>query len=70
MKQNNDYSMIFAGARCYYYCKLANAHSTIRWTKKNGLHNTWDFISAVADHLTAYNELWPLDFFKRMREFN
>lgn len=69
MKYNREYKDIFAGVRCALGKELEEAFKFMSHGVKMGYQHGWSYIAVVANDLTAYNELCPLDFFVRIRNF-
>lgn len=69
MKKTNEYNSIFAGARLYLLEELNKASNSMSCGVENGHEHSWLYITSVADDLTAYNELSPLSFFVKLRNF-
>lgn len=64
-----DYNDIFATTRDTLNDELTQAHKLIRHSINIGHHLSWCYIETAADTLTAYNELWPFDFFVKLKDF-
>lgn len=63
MKYSNNYNEIFSLARYEIRRSLQHDYCHIRDCNKVGVHVSIHTISFVADNLTAYNELLPVQMF-------
>lgn len=63
MKYSDNYKDIFSAARYAIKSTLLHQYNHIRECNKEGVHVSIFTISYIADNLTAYNELLPIQSF-------
>lgn len=63
MKYSDNYNEIFSLTRSAIRSSLQYDYCHIRDCNKEGVHVSMNTISFVADNLTAYNELLPVQMF-------
>lgn len=69
MKYSLNYLDIFASQRNVLNDDLTEFYRFISMGKNNGHTHSWEYLSVVANCLTAYNELSRFDFFVKMNLF-
>lgn len=69
MKYNSTYKDIFISARCALDEDLKSEAQFMNSAIESGHKCSWSFIAIVANDLTAYNEISPLDFFVKLKNF-
>ena len=69
MKYSLNYFDIFASQRSALDDKLTEFYRFISMGKNNGHTHSWEYLSLVADYLTAYNELSRLCIFIKISLF-
>lgn len=63
MKYSDNYNEIFSLTRAAIRSMLQHDYYHIRDCNKEGVHVSINTISFVADNLTAYNELMPVQMY-------
>lgn len=69
MTYSSKYLSVFNIQRVQLDEDLTRFYSLMSVSKTVGHHHSWNYLSIVADALTAYNELCDLDFFVTMKYF-
>lgn len=69
MEYSLNYLDIFASQRSALEDNLTEFYRFISMGKNNGHPHSWEYLSLVANYLTAYNELSRLNFFVKMNLF-